>query len=151
MITELPAVNSACRCRNKLIFGQFSIELRYYGKQYEHVGLKFLLTGFFKTYYFLIIRYSRLSDEVVTCDVDRNVLTDTASLHQAIRSTGCVSPFRQDASIGRTRCDRNVVSDLKKKARIPCCRQLRSCSDRLLTQGKTEVDLARCQCDKMTK
>ena len=26
-------------------------------------------------------------------DVDRDVLTDTASLHQPIRLTGCVSPF----------------------------------------------------------
>ena len=37
-------------CRNKLIFGQFIVELRYYGKGYEHVLLKFLVTGFFKTY-----------------------------------------------------------------------------------------------------
>ena len=101
------------------------------------------MTGSFKTYYFLIIKYSRLSHEVVTCDVDCDVLTDTASLHQAIRSTGCVSPFKQDASVGRTRCDRYVVSDLK-KARMPCyCMQRRSCLDALLTQVKTLVDLAR--------
>ena len=37
------------------------------------------------------------------------------------------------ASFGRTRCDLNVVSDLK-TARMPCrCRQRRSCSDRPLT------------------
>ena len=37
------------------------------------------------------------------------------------------------ASFGRTRCDVNVVSDLK-TARMPCyCRQRRSCSDRPLT------------------
>ena len=40
---------------------------------------------------------------------------------------------RSAASFGRTRCDLNVVSDLK-TARMPCCcRQRRSCSDRPFT------------------
>ena len=80
--------------------------------------------------------------------MDRDVSTDTSSIHQAIRSTGCVSSLsrmRLSTSVGRTSCDRNVVSDLNKyKARMPCCcRQRLSCSDKLLTQGKTVVDLAR--------
>ena len=44
-------------------------------------------------------------------------------------------------SLGRTRCDLSVVSDLK-TVRMPCCcRQRRSASDNPLTYGSTAVDL----------
>ena len=44
-------------------------------------------------------------------------------------------------SLGRTRCDLSVVSDLK-TVRMPCCcRQRRRASDNPLTYGSTAVDL----------
>ena len=47
----------------------------------------------------MIIKHSRLSQEVVTCDVDRTFRLHTASLHQAMMSTGYASPFKQDAPL----------------------------------------------------
>ena len=45
-------------------------------------------------------------------------------------------------SLGRTKCDLSVVSDLK-AGRMPCCcRQRRSGSDKPLMYGKTAVDLS---------
>ena len=44
-------------------------------------------------------------------------------------------------SLGRTRCDLSVVSDLKTVRMSCCCRQRRRASDNPLTYGSTAVDL----------
>ena len=44
-------------------------------------------------------------------------------------------------SLGRTKCDLSVVSDLKTDPTSCCCRQRRSGSDKPLMYGRTAVDL----------
>ena len=45
------------------------------------------------------------------------------------------------ASLGRTKCDLSVVSDLKKDRMPCCCRQRQSGSDNPSMYGRTPVDL----------
>ena len=71
---ELPAVNSAAaEISLYSVNSVFSLNTTERGT--NTLDSSFWRLAFRNTYYFLIIKYSRLSLEVVTCDVDRGVST----------------------------------------------------------------------------